>query len=357
MKFLKIFGFVVGIHAAVFLFVFAIPGCRSPAVKAPGAAPAAATSVAPASAPFNPDAPATPRPQRPDAAATRPPVPVVVAPVAPAPPPPAAVETYTVKSGDNLWNLARARGLTAAEIAAANNLSVNSVLHVGQRLQLPAKAATSAAPATSPAPDAAGTTGYVVRSGDTLGGIARRHGTSAEALRTLNNLRGDTIRVGDRLRVPLTPGGAVAPSPAPVAASAGGGVTHIVKAGENLDAIASLYGVRRRDIEVANSLANPNSLRAGQVLSIPGFQVKTPAVTSPVSPAPPPPTQPPSAAPVSPAPPPPAATLPPLPPVNFGPGPAPVAPSSPPPPVVPRTGPQITIEPDTAPRIRQDGAR
>ncbi len=44
MKLVKLFGFVMAAHAAVFMFVFAIPGCRSSGKKP--AAPAAATTGA-----------------------------------------------------------------------------------------------------------------------------------------------------------------------------------------------------------------------------------------------------------------------------------------------------------------------
>lgn len=73
---------------------------------------------------------------------------------------------------------------------------------------------------------------YVVRTGDTLFGIARAHGLSVAELRALNSLDGDVIRVGQRLLVrPLEgatprppqgaelPGPPSSPSPPPAAAS------------------------------------------------------------------------------------------------------------------------------------------
>jgi membrane-bound lytic murein transglycosylase D len=46
-----------------------------------------------------------------------------------------------------------------------------------------------------------GTKYHTVRRGDTIGGIARKYGTTAAKIRKLNGLRKDTIRVGQRLRV------------------------------------------------------------------------------------------------------------------------------------------------------------
>lgn len=52
-----------------------------------------------------------------------------------------------------------------------------------------------------PAPAAVREQHHTVRSGDTLFGIARQHGTSVEELQRLNNLRGTNLRPGQRLRV------------------------------------------------------------------------------------------------------------------------------------------------------------
>ena len=64
---------------------------------------------------------------------------------------------------------------------------------------------TSARPAATPAK-----TTYRVKSGDTLGSIARTFGTTVSSLRKWNRLRGNLVRVGDRnsemFQVPLGQG-------------------------------------------------------------------------------------------------------------------------------------------------------
>jgi LysM repeat protein len=63
---------------------------------------------------------------------------------------------YTVKSGDRLYNIAKAHRTTVKAIAALNGLkSVNS-LKVGQKIKLPVAKSTSsdAAPVSTPAPAA-----------------------------------------------------------------------------------------------------------------------------------------------------------------------------------------------------------
>jgi soluble lytic murein transglycosylase-like protein len=95
-----------------------------------------------------------------------------------------------------------------------NGLSLTKHIHPGQELRVPtsgataAKAASSsrtAAPATpAPAPKAT-TTAYTVRSGDTLSGIATRHGTTARAIASLNGIGLTThIHPGQKLRIPTS---------------------------------------------------------------------------------------------------------------------------------------------------------
>jgi membrane-bound lytic murein transglycosylase D len=42
-----------------------------------------------------------------------------------------------------------------------------------------------------------------VRSGETLGSIARRYGSSVAAIRSANSMRGSMLRIGQRLRIPV----------------------------------------------------------------------------------------------------------------------------------------------------------
>jgi LysM repeat protein len=44
---------------------------------------------------------------------------------------------YVVVAGDTLTSIARRYGLTPAELARHNNIDVNGILRVGQRLKLP----------------------------------------------------------------------------------------------------------------------------------------------------------------------------------------------------------------------------
>jgi len=139
---------------------------------------------------------------------------------APAPAAPAAGGTeYTVVAGDTLYGIAKKHGVSLRALLDANPGVDPRRLRVGQKLVLPGGGGSG--PATVAAPAAAGggaSAGgeqvYVVQSGDNLTKIARRFGTTVQALREANQLRTDRIRVGDRLRIPAGATRAEAPAQA-----------------------------------------------------------------------------------------------------------------------------------------------
>ncbi len=51
--------------------------------------------------------------------------------------------TYTVKSGDSLWKIARRFGVKISDLAAANNIEKNAMLKLGQKLTIPGKSVNS----------------------------------------------------------------------------------------------------------------------------------------------------------------------------------------------------------------------
>jgi LysM repeat protein len=164
-------------------------------------------------------APAKPETNPPVAAApevvpakTLPDAPSTVAPI----PVPATAKPYTVVKGDSFYKIAKANGVSVKALMAANPGVDSAKLKVGQGLQLPAGAepspAVSAALPTSAsatasqltAPTSKAQTPYVVKSGDTLGRIARAHGTTVQALKAANGLTSDRVAAGQKLKMPET---------------------------------------------------------------------------------------------------------------------------------------------------------
>lgn len=118
---------------------------------------------------------------------------------------------------------------------------------------------TPATPAPS-TPSSASTSHTVVR-GDTLGGIARRYGSSTTAIKQANGMTSDTVVLGKNLLIPGSSG--------PVAsAPASGGKVHTVVKGDSLGRISSKYGVSMDAIKKANGMKS-DTVVLGSKLRIP----------------------------------------------------------------------------------------
>jgi LysM repeat protein len=87
-----------------------------------------------------------------------------------------------------------------------------TALRIGQKIQVPPPSATSASATSAPAVAENGSQIYTVKSGDTLSKIATRFSVTVKAIRSANNLRTDSIKVGQKLKIPAM---ASAPAPAP----------------------------------------------------------------------------------------------------------------------------------------------
>ena len=99
--------------------------------------------------------------------------------------PPIAIETttYTVKKGDNLYNIARQFGVSETAIKNLNNLTTNN-LSIGQILKIPKTSSNNT---------------YVVQKGDSLYSVARKFNTTVDSIKNKNNLKTNTLSIGQRL--------------------------------------------------------------------------------------------------------------------------------------------------------------
>jgi membrane-bound lytic murein transglycosylase D len=107
---------------------------------------------------------------------------------------------------------------------------------------------------------------HKVRSGETLSGIAARHGTTASRIASLNGLsKRNLIRTGQVLKLP---GGPVAAEGGAQPGRQPGGKTYVVRRGDNLAIIAKRTGVPQRRLMAINSIDNPNRIYPGQKLRL-----------------------------------------------------------------------------------------
>ena len=106
--------------------------------------------------------------------------------------PAAAVERpkyHTVRRGQTLSGIARKYSLKSKDIARWNNIKDARRIQAGQKLKL---SGAKAGPQW---------TYYTVRRGDTLSGIAQRHGCATKDLRSWNKLKSSKIMAGQKLKI------------------------------------------------------------------------------------------------------------------------------------------------------------
>ena len=96
-------------------------------------------------------------------------------------------ETYTVKKGDNLYQIALQFDTTVDALKTLNGLTSN-LLSIGQVLKIPSSSSNEIV--------------YTVVAGDNLYQIARRFGTTVAAIMSRNNLTNNLLSIGQKLIIP-----------------------------------------------------------------------------------------------------------------------------------------------------------
>ncbi len=134
--------------------------------------------------------------------------------------------------------------MTVDELKRLNNLTSNS-LSIGQVVKLN----------EGEAPTNKDT--YIVKSGDTLYGIANSYGMTVDELKRMNNLTSNVLSIGQVLKV----SGSTEPSDVDD--------YYIVKPGDSLYKIANMFNTSVNELKRVNNLTS-NLLSVGQRLLIPG---------------------------------------------------------------------------------------
>ncbi len=190
--------------------------------------------------------------------------------------------SYTVQSGDNLYDIAKNFKTSVAALKEENNISSNR-LAVGQKLIVPGVSAATetnsteeSAPATakieqvadSDESDGNTTTSdavtYTVQKGDSLYGIATKHGISIKDIKRLNGMRGNTIYPGQTLKVQAVREGTPTSN-------------YKVRRGDNITQIATAHGMSLTQLKKWNNLKG-STIYPGQKLKVLSRQGRTVSV-------------------------------------------------------------------------------
>lgn len=153
---------------------------------------------------------------------------------------------YTIRPGDSWWSIANRFGMDMYQLAQLNGMSINNVIHPGQKIKVKGTIKNGAKPVKN-----TNTSSYVVKPGDSWWSIAAKHGLSMYALASRNGKTIYTvIHPGDRLII-----------------SGQTSCVYTVKSGDTLSAIANKLGTSVGALATRNHISNPNRIYAGQRLS------------------------------------------------------------------------------------------
>jgi LysM repeat protein len=190
--------------------------------------------------------------------------------------------TYTVRSGDTLAAIADRTHTTTGALVSRNHLKGGgNHLSIGQRLSVPKSAAQARAEAARARAAAAARAAairratYVVRSGDTLSGIASRKGVSLASLLKANRLSmRSVIHVGQKIRIPGA-GAASASRPTATVTT----TTYRVRSGDTLSAIATRTKTPLATIYKLNRLNARSVIHPGQAIKVRGTAARPASAT------------------------------------------------------------------------------
>jgi len=109
---------------------------------------------------------------------------------------------YTVKAGDNLWNISRKYGVSVEVIIDVNNLRDKDLLSLGQKLEIPA---IGGGVSNSNQKQEPTIVTYTVVKGDTLWNISQRYDVKMSSIISANNLKEiSRLSIGQKLKLPIT---------------------------------------------------------------------------------------------------------------------------------------------------------
>ena len=153
---------------------------------------------------------------------------------------------YTIRPGDSWWSIANRFGMDMYQLAQLNGMSINNVIHPGQKIKVKGMIKNGAKPVKN-----TNTSFYVVKPGDSWWSIAAKYGLS---MYTLAQRNGKTIYTvihpGDKLTI----SGQTATR------------AYTIRRGDTLSGIASRLGVSVSSLATRNRIGNINWIYAGQRL-------------------------------------------------------------------------------------------
>ena len=160
---------------------------------------------------------------------------------------------YLVEAGDTLFSIAAKFNTTVDAITRANPCVDPQNLRINQLLCIPQGVTPTQCPP--------GSTQYTIRAGDTLFSLAIQFNTTVQAILAVNpGLDPNNLRIGQIICIP---------GPTPTQCPPGS-TQYTIRAGDTLFSLAIQFNTTVQAILAINPGLDPNNLRVGQIICIPG---------------------------------------------------------------------------------------
>ncbi|UTM46848.1 LysM peptidoglycan-binding domain-containing protein [Glutamicibacter mysorens] len=182
--------------------------------------------------------------------------------------------TYTVKSGDTLGSIAIKHNMSLSSLLSKNGISASKVIFPGDKIKVKGSSSSGSSPKSSQKKSSSSaSSSYTVKSGDTLSGIAAKHGMSLSDLLKINDISASKpIFPGAKIKV--SGGSSSSSTPKSNAAPKAKSSTYTVKSGDTLSGIATSHGMKLAallDLNPEFSASSP--LKIGAKLKVSGSSV------------------------------------------------------------------------------------
>ena len=185
-------------------------------------------------------------------------------------------ETYKVKSGDTIGEIAEKYNITVSNIKRWNNLRTSRIV-AGKNLKLyktDTKQIVKKEKVKPTITDNTNVTYYTVHEGDAISTIAEKFAVSVSNIRKWNGLKSNKIKYGKKLKIVLVPEEKIAKvagrklkNEKPKEDKPKNGIFVLVKSGDTISQIAEKYNVSSKEIRTWNKL-NSNKIVVGKKLNI-----------------------------------------------------------------------------------------
>jgi flagellum-specific peptidoglycan hydrolase FlgJ len=210
-----------------------------------------------------------------------------------------ATGTHIVRTGESVWGISHAYGMSMDEFKALNGIGANNFVYPGMVVKV---TGTQTETSTVDVPEATGT--YTVKAGESVWSISHAHGMAMEGFKALNGIGDDNfvyagmvVKISGAAETPAATEEAAAPAeeaqtpapaettpaateevkaetPAPaeepaanLPAATG---TYTVKAGDSVWSIADAYGMTMADFKALNGIGDDNYVYPGLVVKTSG---------------------------------------------------------------------------------------